>query len=131
MEATPAVEKSGLVGRIPVRNLWLLMFYASDLSHVCGKGPGGQENSPDDLPALVAGLLADAVEKRIRRALGVGYRQRAALASRVRGRIDVLVTESHQLMARGQIACRFDELTVDTPHNRAVTADEKLTHLPK
>ena len=120
MEATPAVEKSGLVGRIPVRNLWLLMFYASDLSHVCGKGPGGQENSPDDLPALVAGLLADAVEKRIRRALGVGYRQRAALTSRVRGRIDVLVTESHQLMARGQIACHFDELTVDTPHNRAV-----------
>lgn len=39
---------------------------------------------------------------------------------RSRGRIDVLVTESHQLMARGQIACHFDELTVDTPHNRAV-----------
>jgi 5-methylcytosine-specific restriction enzyme subunit McrC len=42
--------------------------------------------------------------------------------TRVRGRIDVLTTERHQLMDRGLVACRFDELTIDTPRNRFVRA---------
>ena len=34
------MEKSGFVGRIPVRNLWLLMFYASDLFACLRQGAG-------------------------------------------------------------------------------------------
>src|SRR5690606_7467154 len=71
---------------------------------------------------LVAEILAHAVEVRQRRRLSLGYRSRNAVINRVRGRIDVLTTERHQLMDRGLVACRFVELTIDTPRNRFVRA---------
>lgn len=110
------------IGRIPVRNLWLLMLYASDLFRIRGTGKVGLEDSPDELPDLVAEILAHAVETRQRRHLSFGYLYRNAVLSRVRGRIDVLTTERHQLLARGLVACRFEELTIDTPRNRFVRA---------
>jgi len=115
-------DAPGFVGRIPVRNLWLLMLYASDLFRTRGIGMVGLEDSPDDLPDLVAEVLAHAVEVRQRRRLSLGYRSREAALNRVRGRIDVLTTERHQLPDRGMVACRFDELTIDTPRNRFVRA---------
>jgi 5-methylcytosine-specific restriction enzyme subunit McrC len=112
----------GAIGRIPVRNLWLLMLYASDLFRTRGIGNVGLEDSPDDLPDLVAEILAHAVDVRQRRRLSLGYRSRDAVINRVRGRIDVLTTERHQLLDRGLVACRFDELTIDTLRNRFVRA---------
>lgn len=113
---------AGQIGRIPVRNLWLLMLYASDLFRAHGAGLVGLEDSPDDLPDLVAEILAHSMEKRQRRQLSQGYRRRDAVLNRVRGRIDVLRTERHQLLSRGLVACEFDELTIDTPRNRFVRA---------
>jgi|SRR5664279_2655661 len=126
MTAKPA-ESSALaaeahIGRIPVRNLWLLMLYASDLFRAHGSGKIGLEDSPDDLPDLVAEILAHAVEVRQRRRLSLGYQSRDAVLSRIRGRIDLLKTERHQLLTRGLVACHFDDLTVNTPRNRYVRA---------
>ena len=98
------------------------MLYASDLFRARGTGNVGLEDSPDELPDLIAEILVHAVEKRQRRRLSLGYRTRHAVINRVRGRIDVLTTERHQLLARGLVACRFDELTIDTPRNRFVRA---------
>ena len=42
--------------------------------------------------------------------------------ARVRGRIDILNTYADNLLGRGVVACRFEELTVDTPRNRVVRA---------
>lgn len=114
--------KPGFVGRIPVRNLWLLMLYASDLFRTGGIGKIGLEDSPDDLPDLVAEILAYAVEVRQRQPLSLGYSLRTAALARVRGRIDVLTTERHRLLDRGMVACRFDEFTINTPRNRYVRA---------
>jgi len=110
----------GYVGRIPVRNLWLLMLYASDLFRMRGLGRWACEDSPEELPDLVAEILAHAVKKRQRRLLSLGYRRRKAIINRVRGRIDVLKTARRHLLSRGRVACRFDELTIDTPRNRFV-----------
>jgi 5-methylcytosine-specific restriction enzyme subunit McrC len=110
------------IGRIPVRNLWLLMFYASDLFRARGTGHSGLDEAPYDLPDLVAEILAHAAEARFRRQLTSGYQSRNAVVSRVRGRIDVLKTVRHQLLERGMVACRFSELTVNTPRNRLVLA---------
>ncbi len=108
---------------IPVRNLWLLLFYASDLFQ---QWPDSRrvalEENPDDLAELLAELLAYAVEKRLRRHLSLGYTSRAAHLSRVRGRILALETEARRLLERGMVACRFDELSIDTPGNRYVRA---------
>lgn len=120
-EKEPA-DTPGFIGRIPVRNLWLLMLYASDLFRTRGIGMVDLENSSDDLPDLVAEILAHSVEVRQRRRLSLGYQSRKAALNRVRGRIDALTTERRQLLDRGMVACRFDELTIDTPRNRFVRA---------
>ncbi len=120
-ENEPDMDR-GYVGRIPVRNLWLLMLYASDLFRLRGNDRAGLEENPDDLPDLIAEFLAGAVAERQRRQLSLGYRTREAALNRVRGRIDMLATERSQLLSRGLVACRFGVLTIDTPRNRFVRA---------
>ncbi len=119
---------SGLIGRIPVRNIWLLLLYASRLyRELPASRRVGLEDAPDDIPHLVAEILTNAVERRLRRNLSHGYQRQWADLSRVRGRIDLFRTERRQLLQRGRVACVFDELTVDTPRNRYIKA--ALTHI--
>ena len=123
MTTIPTLSPVRTIGRIPVRNIWLLMLYASDLYRELPEDRRvATENAPDDLPNLVAEILTHAVERRMRRNLSFGYRRRHADLNRVRGRIDLLRTERRQLLKRGRVACLFDELTVDTPRNRFVRA---------
>lgn len=110
------------IGRIPVRNIWLLMLYASEIARFAGRFDSMVERDLEDLPDLVGRLLSGEVERRMRRNLSRGYRHREAALTRVRGRIDVLATTTKRLLDRGEIACRFDELTLDTPRNRFVRA---------
>lgn len=123
MTTTQESDKPGYIGEIPVRNLWLLMLYASQLFRQRDDlQKRDVEDNLDDIPDLVAEILARAVERRLRRNLSFGYQPRQAILSRVRGRIDHIHTERRQLLHRGLVACRFEELTVDTPRNRYVRA---------
>lgn len=124
-------EELGQIGGIPVRNLWLLMLYASDLFRDFEKtAKVAVEDNPDDIPELVAELLCHYVERRIRRNLSYGYQSREAVLGRVRGRINLLHTERHRLLERGKVACQFNELTVNTVRNRYVRAAlEKISAL--
>jgi 5-methylcytosine-specific restriction enzyme subunit McrC len=110
------------IGRIPVRNLWLLMLYASDLVRHGDAFSAIVEEDIDELPDLIARLLADSVEHRLRRNLTRGYHRRGMVLTRVRGRIDVLATEARLLSSKGEVFCRFADLTTDTPRNRLVRA---------
>ncbi|MYC64263.1 MAG: 5-methylcytosine-specific restriction endonuclease system specificity protein McrC [Caldilineaceae bacterium SB0661_bin_34] len=112
----------GFIGRIPIRNIWLLMFYASDLYRHIGDRNGTVEENPDPLADLVAEILAHRVEHRLRRQLSTGFQPREANLRRVKGRIDLLRTTRHRLLDQGLVACRFDELSLDTPANRLVLA---------
>ena len=124
----PVTLVSGSVGGIPVRNIWLLLLYASQLYRELPEAQRVEmENAPDDIPELVAEILANSVERRLRRNLSHGYRRREADLNRVRGRINLLRTERRQLLQRARIACTFDELTVDIPRNRYVKT--ALTHI--
>jgi 5-methylcytosine-specific restriction enzyme subunit McrC len=98
------------------------MLYASDLTRVRGAFDATLDEEIDDIPDLIARLLTDAVERRIRRNFSRGYCHREKVLTRVRGRIDILTTESRQLLSRGQIFCRYEDLTIDTPRNRLVRA---------
>ena len=116
-------EEAGLIGRIPVRNVWLLMLYASHLLRYLDAGEKkGAEENPDDIADLAAEILAREVRRRMKRNLGFGYRRREAVLGRVRGRIDLLRTERGRLLERAKVACRFEEMTIDTPRNRFVHA---------
>ena len=102
------------------------MLYASELTRVRGAFDAVVEEDIDDIPELIARLLTNAVERRLRRNFTRGYRHREKALTRVRGRIDILTTESRQLLSRGEVHCRFEELTVDTPRNRLVRAALEL-----
>ncbi len=110
-----------MIGSIPVRNIWLLFLYASNLAHFSGRHSTDVESSPD-FYELVARLLCFAVEQRLRRNLNRGYRRMEAVLPRVRGRIDLLRTYSDGHLDRGAVACRLDEYTFDTPRNRLARA---------
>ncbi len=117
----PDADDDGLVGKIPIKNVWLLFLYASGLAQFSNRFEAEVEGSPD-LKSLIARLLCYAVEKRLRRNLSFGYRHRNETLKRIRGRIDILKTVSGDLFRRGEVACRFEELTIDTPRNRLVRA---------
>ena len=115
-------EEVERIGEIPIRNLWLLILYASDLYREFDAAKVAVEDNPDDIPDLVAEMLCRRVEHRIQRNLSYSYQSRDAVLNRVRGRIDLLSTERNRLLDRGKVACHFDELTIDTPRNRYVRA---------
>ena len=108
------------MSEIPVRNVWLLQLLASDLYRYFGRSLSSAELVDADVVELVSRLLAEALEQRLRTGLSTGFRRVTADLGRVRGRIDVLGTARGQLLTRGRVRCRFDELTVDTPTNRLV-----------
>ncbi|MCL3817908.1 5-methylcytosine restriction system specificity protein McrC [Aeromicrobium wangtongii] len=108
--------------QIPVRNLWLLQFFASEMFRKDGYALVARESAPDDLPELIGRILADEVSQRLHRGLSVGFRAVARNERRVRGRINQLTTERHQLLSRGQVNCTFDEIVTDIPSNRLVRA---------
>lgn len=112
----------GYIDRIPVRNLWLLMLYASNLFRELEKAQRSVESNPDDIPDLIAEILCRRVEHRIQRNLSRSYMPYKAVLGRVRGRIDLFETEKRNLLSLGKIACRFDELAIDTVRNRYVRA---------
>ena len=111
------------IGKIPIRNIWLLLLYASELyQYLPRHGRVALEEAPDNIPDLVAEILTYAVERRLRRNLSFGYQRVNADLTRVRGSINFLRTECHQLLQRGRVASTYEELTVDTLRNRFVKA---------
>lgn len=106
---------------VPLRNIWLLFLYAADLLRF-KEAAQVETESARDLPELLARLLVQVVQQRLRRNLSRGYQAKHAVLPRVRGRIDVLATASGQLLEQGRVACRFEEHTLDTPRNRLVRA---------
>ncbi|WP_245673308.1 5-methylcytosine-specific restriction endonuclease system specificity protein McrC [Endozoicomonas ascidiicola] len=113
-----------------MRNLWLLMLYASDLYRHLGSNRVDVEDNPEEIAGLVAEILNHQVEQRLMRNLSYGYNTRADAINRVRGRIDLLTTERKRLLDKGKVFCSFDELTINTPRNRYVrSALEQLQRL--
>ena len=109
--------------RIPIRNIWLLLLYASALFRdIDGRRRATLEENPDDIPDLIAEILAYEVDRRLARNLSAGWQPRQADLTRVRGRIDLRRTETHSLLQRGRVACKFNEITINTPRNRLVRA---------
>ena len=92
MSSVPiTIPEDRYIRRIPNRNMWLLMFYASDL-FASGRDRRDIEDRPDEIANLVGEILANLVEKRLRRNLSFGYVRREETLSRVRGRIQLLKT---------------------------------------
>ncbi len=108
--------------KIPIRNVWLLQLFASSLYASGGQSLVEAEENPDNLPELVAHILAGEVTQRLHTGLTVGFQESRRNLTRVRGRINVLPTERGALLRRGLVSCTFDEIVTDIPSNRLVRA---------
>ncbi len=106
---------------IPLQNLWLLMLYASDFRYQAHQHRG-VEDFDEHLADLVGDVLCNQVMLRLRRRLSYGYRHNEAELNRVRGRIDVLETNTKLLLLKGKVACRFEELSINTPRNQYIAS---------
>lgn len=59
--------------RIPMRNIWMLMLYASDLFRQLGRNQIAVEDNPAEIPDPVATILLHEITLRRRRNLNMGY----------------------------------------------------------
>ncbi len=106
---------------IPLKNLWLLMLYASDFRYQAHQY-SAVESLDEHLADLVGDVLCSQVRLRLKRRLSYGYRHNEAELNRVRGRIDVLETTTKLLLLKGKVACRFEELSINTPRNQYIAS---------
>lgn len=119
--------------QIPIRNIWLLILFASKLytefdyfnKHY---RTGSVEDVLDDIVPFVATLLINATERRLRRELNHHFERKNAELTRVRGRINLLSTERKQLLQKGRVSCLFFELSVNTGFNRYVKSALKRAY---
>ena len=121
------IEPTNTVNRIPIRNVWLLILFASELYRNFDDlpkkyRPGSIDDSIEDVVAFAANLLINATERRLRRELNQHFERKTAEIARVRGKIDVLLTERKQLLQKGLVSCCFYYLSVNTECNRYVKA---------
>ena len=96
---------------IPIRNIWWLMLYASDLGDAQNKSLKGKEDLPEEIPDLIAKILIKTVEKRLKRQLTYSFETKDEVLSRVRGRINHLTTYRKQLLAKGKVSCTFNAVS--------------------
>lgn len=110
---------------IPVRSLWLLLIYASDMLEQLRSSERESLLAGDhdvDLIGAIAEVLVSEVELRIRKQLTFHYHRTSTDLTRVRGRINHLRTLTGRLMDQGRIACNYEELSINSPRNRFIAA---------
>ena len=85
-----------------------------------------------NLLELLIRLFAARLLAAVRRGLPRHYRVRTEDLKLLRGRLDVTRQLTHLAVRSDLLACRFDELSVDTPLNRVLKAAvSKLTGVPR
>ncbi len=115
-------SSSGIISEsgIPIRNLWFLLAYASDLLPDLMNDQKSIDDFSENLLDLVARLLLEETEIRVRRSLSVDYEERSGELSRLRGRVSHIQNLRRNSMSRGKIYCEYSNLTSDTIPNRLV-----------
>ena len=108
----------GLSKYVPLRSIWLLQLYASEVYQRGLIRDSAVEDADAELPVLVSSMLCDAVERRMREQLSVAFETKSGNLHRVRGKIDVYHTARHQLLEKGKVRCQYETLSLDGPVNR-------------
>src|SRR6476469_652470 len=113
---------------IPIRNLYYLFLYAWDRFSEGSRFEVGSDTSPD-LPNLLARVLVSGVRRQFGRGLDKGYIVVVDELAFPRGKFLLQDTVKRSSLASGRAVCQFDELRVDTPHNRILRAAIRRLHL--
>ena len=104
---------------IPVRNMWYMLLYAWDEARLIDKWQGNVEASPN-LHALLATILANLVEQRLRIGLGRNYRNAERLLKGLRGRVDFGESLKRLAFEHGQVYCHFQTFSPNVRKNQII-----------
>ena len=104
--------------RIPISNVYYLLCYA--WRHVEVRDLVGVDalDELDRVQDLLATVLVQGTFRLVRQGIDRGYRDLREDLAGIRGKVDVGGTVKRALRSRGRVACAFEELTLDMPHNR-------------
>lgn len=114
-------SSNNTLNKIPIRNIWLLLLYASDLYRDINEQQRVKfEENPEKIIDLIAELYFKVVNDRFRKSLSNGYQSRIDTLTRVRGKIDNFGTARKFLLEKGQVQCSYNELTCNIPKNQYI-----------
>ena len=113
--ASLQVTKTG----IPVRNLWHMLLYVWDVVHLKSHWKSEVESAPT-LDALLATILANLIQQRLRIGLGRDYRSHASEITGVRGRVDFNESLKRMSFQHGRAYCQFQLFSANVPKNQIV-----------
>lgn len=109
------MTKSG----IPIRNLWHMLLYVWDAAQLKERWRTAVESAPS-LDALLATILANLIQQRLRIGLGRDYRCHAAEVAGVRGRVDFDESLKRMSFQHGRAFCKFQLFSANVPKNQIV-----------
>ena len=89
---------------------------------VADSDPALLDTQREDLLEVLVRLFADRLLAAVRRGLPQRYRPREEDLPLLRGKLDVRRQIARHAVRADRLACRFDELSVDTPFNRVLKA---------
>ncbi|MDQ2692575.1 MAG: hypothetical protein M3Y68_11120 [Chloroflexota bacterium] len=107
---------------IPIRNLWHMLLYAWNevpVHALRGWAPQAVESAPT-LDALLASVLVQLVQQRLRIGLGRDYVERQRALRGIRGRIAFGETIRHRTMEGGRIVCEVYEYNANSLDNQII-----------
>jgi 5-methylcytosine-specific restriction enzyme subunit McrC len=77
------------------------------------------ENSPS-LDVLLASILSNLIQQRLRIGLGRNYTQEQSLIAGIRGRVDFAQSYNKLAFQHGRAFCRYDTFSVNVPKNQII-----------
>ncbi len=104
---------------IPIKNLYYMLSYAFHLLNEQGYKNLATEdfkNAGD----LCAAILIRGISYQLKRGLGREYISETDTISAIRGKIEITESIKNQSMIRSQMACTYDEFSVDSPLNKII-----------
>lgn len=104
---------------IPIRNVWYMLLYTWGYPKSLRRWRSDVEAAPN-LEGLLASVLAELVEQRLRIGLGREYVRVDRRLKGIRGRVDFNRSLLDRTFERGEAHCRYESYEVDAPRNRAV-----------
>lgn len=113
--STVKLTKTG----IPIRNLWHMLLYVWDAFELKDRWNADVENAPS-LDTLLATILANLIQQRLRIGLGRDYRNHAAEIPGIRGRVGFTESLKRMSFEHGRAYCRFQVFSANVPKNQIV-----------
>lgn len=118
--ALPGGRRLCVEPRVAVRNVWTMLAAAEGLD--CLRWPPSAGETPRGLVDGLMHVFVREVETLIAHGVDVDYQRCERILSRVRGEIDVHRQVRKLPGTFDRFACRFAELSRETPENRMLTA---------